>query len=143
MASRAYRLMIHTVLIGPLIALIPACGNGSGGTDSGGGEITANAPPGDFSRATAGSDSEENQISIRSFKYIPDTLTVPAGTKVTWTNQDDMPHTVTSTVKPRTLHSEGLDTDDRFSFVFTEPGTYGYLCALHPQMTGRVIVEKR
>ena len=86
--------------------------------------------------------SEAKQISISNFKYIPATLTVPAGTKVTWTNQDDMPHMVTSTAKPRALDSEALDTDARFSYVFTEPGTYDYLCTIHPKMAGRVIVEK-
>jgi amicyanin len=116
-------------------------GKGTVGTDSGGGVATANAPAGGVSGATVG--SEAKQISISNFKYIPATLTVPAGTKVTWTNQDDMPHTVTSTVKPRALDSEALDTDARFSYVFTEPGTYDYLCTIHPKMAGRVIVEKR
>jgi plastocyanin len=114
---------------------------GTGGTDSGGGEATANVPAGVVSAATAG--SEAKQISISNFKYIPDTLTVPAGTKVTWTNQDDMPHTVTSKVKPRALDSKALDTDDRFSYTFTAPGTYDYLCTIHSKMAGRVIVEKR
>jgi len=116
-------------------------GKGIGGTESGNDDATANAPASRVSAAKAG--SKPNQISIVNFKYVPDTLTVPAGTTVTWTNQDDMPHTVTSTVKPRALDSEALDTDARFSYVFTEPGTYNYLCAIHPKMAGRVIVEKR
>jgi amicyanin len=139
MVSRSHRVMVQILLLGPLI-LLPACVKGTGGTDSGG-EATANVPAGVVSAATAG--SEAKQISISNFKYIPDTLTVPAGTKVTWTNQDDMPHTVTSTVKPKALDSEALDTDDRFSYVFTAPGTYDYLCTIHPKMAGRVIVEKR
>jgi amicyanin len=141
MVSRSHRVMIHMLLMGPLVVLLPACGKGTGGTDSGGGDATANAPASGVSGATSG--SEEKQISISNFKYIPETLTVPAGTKVTWTNQDDMPHTVTSTAKPRALNSEAFDTDARFSFVFTEPGTYDYLCTIHPKMAGRVIVEKR
>ena len=62
---------------------------------------------------------------------------------MTWTNHDDMPHTVTSTSKPRTLDSDALDTDDQFSHVFTEPGTYAYVCTVHPKMSGQVNVEKR
>src|SRR4029077_16358074 len=88
-------------------------------------------------------NAEPKQISIDNFKCVPDTLTVPAGTKVTWTNHDDMPHTVTSTGKPRTLDSDALDTDDQFSNVFAEPGTYTYLCTVHPKMSGQAIVEKR
>ena len=83
------------------------------------------------------------QVSIDNFKYVPDTLTVPAGTKVTWTNHDDMPHTVTSTGKPKALDSEALDTDDQFSHVFAEPGVYTYICTVHPKMSGQVIVEAR
>ena len=141
MVSRSHRVMMHMLLMRPLVVLLPACDKGTGGADSGGGEATANVPEGGLTGATEG--SEAKQISISDFRYIPDTLTVPAGTKVTWTNQDDMPHTVTSTVKPRALDSEALDPDARFSYVFTEPGAYDYLCRIHPKMAGRVIVEKR
>jgi amicyanin len=140
MVSRSYRVMMHMLLMGPLV-LLPACGKGIGGTESGNDDATANAPATSVLATAAG--SEPKQISIVNFKYVPETLTVPAGTTVTWTNQDDMPHTVTSTVKPRVLESEALDTDARFSYVFTEPGTYDYLCTIHPKMAGRVIVEKR
>jgi plastocyanin len=141
MVSRSHRMMMPMLLMGLLGVLLPGCGSGTGGTESGNEGATATAPASGVSGATG--DSESKQISIVNFKYVPDTLTVPAGTKVTWTNQDDMPHTVTSTIKPRALNSAALDTDDRFSYVFAEPGTYNYLCTLHPQMTGRVIVEKR
>jgi amicyanin len=140
MVSRSYRVMMHMLLMG-LLVLLPACGKGIGGTESGNEDATANALAGGVSATAAG--SEPKQISIVNFKYVPDTLTVPAGAAVTWTNQDDMPHTVTSNVKPRVLDSEALDTDARFSYVFTEPGTYDYLCTIHPKMAGRVIVEKR
>jgi plastocyanin len=68
-------------------------------------------------------------------------MTVSAGTRVTWVNHDDVPHTATSTVKPRLFDSGTLDTDDRFEHVFTTPGTYDYYCALHPKMTGQIIVK--
>jgi plastocyanin len=64
---------------------------------------------------------------------------VKAGTTVTWRNEDDIPHTITSTT--RLFKSKALDTDDSFSFTFTELGTYEYFCSLHPRMTATIVVE--
>ncbi len=64
---------------------------------------------------------------------------VPKGTTVTWINHDDVPHTVVSTDKK--FKSRALDTDDKFSFTFSDSGAYGYFCSVHPVMTGRVIVK--
>jgi plastocyanin len=63
---------------------------------------------------------------------------VSVGTTVTWTNHDDVPHTIVST--EQRFKSPVLDTDGRFSQQFDTPGTYGYFCSLHPKMTGRVVV---
>ena len=82
-----------------------------------------------------------NEITIDNFSFLPQTLTVPVGTKVTWINHDDVPHTATSSVKPRAFDSGTLDTDQKFSFVFTTPGTYDYFCAVHPKMTAQIIVK--
>src|SRR5207247_10770465 len=71
----------------------------------------------------------------------PNTLTVPLGAMVTWTNKDDVPHTVVSTKKR--FASPALDTDQRFSFRFTARGTYPYYCSVHPMMTGTVVVKCR
>jgi len=79
-------------------------------------------------------------IAIDNFAFTPASLTVPAGTKVTWTNHDDIPHTATSADPPQLFHSGPLDTDDSFSFTFDKPGTYTYFCALHPHMQGTVVV---
>jgi plastocyanin len=84
---------------------------------------------------------EPNQVIINDFAYTPAALTVTPGTKVTWINRDDAPHTVTSTAKPRVFHSGTLDSDGRFSHVFTAPGTYEYYCVLHAHMIARVIVK--
>ena len=91
--------------------------------------------------ATQQSQAAEVKVTIDNFTYDPPTLTVKPGTKVTWTNRDDVPHTVTSTTRPRTLESPSLDTDQSFSHVFDGPGTYPYFCAVHPKMTGTVIVK--
>ncbi|MBZ5543367.1 MAG: cupredoxin domain-containing protein, partial [Acidobacteriia bacterium] len=66
--------------------------------------------------------------------------TVSLGTTVTWTNQDDVPHNVVST-EGKTLKSPVMDTDQKFSFTFTKAGTYPYFCAIHPKMTGKVVVQ--
>ena len=81
------------------------------------------------------------EVTIDNFAYSPQTLTVPRGTRVTWVNHDDVPHTVTSSAKPRAFASQALDTDDRFEHVFTKPGVYEYFCAVHPKMTAKVVVE--
>jgi hypothetical protein len=57
---------------------------------------------------------------------------VSRGATVTWINRDDVPHTATSSASPRAFDSKALDTDERFSFVFTKPGTYSYFCAVQP-----------
>jgi plastocyanin len=85
--------------------------------------------------------ADPHQVVIDNFRYSPRQLTVKAGTRVTWVNRDDVPHTATSSRKPRAFDSGTLDTDDRFSHVFTAPGTYEYFCAVHPHMTGQVIVK--
>jgi plastocyanin len=80
-------------------------------------------------------------VHIDNFTFAPATLTVRAGTKVTWINRDDEPHTVTSSSSPRVFASGALDTDGSFSYTFDKPGTYPYFCAIHPHMTGTVIVK--
>ncbi len=79
------------------------------------------------------------QVSIANFTFSPNTLTVPIGSTVTWINQDDIPHTVTSV--DGIFKSDGLDTGDQFSFKFTKPGTYAYYCSIHPKMVGKIIVK--
>jgi len=81
-----------------------------------------------------------HEVVILSYKFGPDVLTVPVGTTVTWTNKDEVPHTVSSSDK-RFTSSPALDTGDYYSYTFTTPGTYAYFCTLHPFMVGKVIVE--
>ena len=79
------------------------------------------------------------QINVDNFSFGPTTLTVAAGTTITWTNRDDMPHTIVSTEK--VFKSKVLDTDEKFSFTFDQAGTYPYFCSIHPKMTGSVVVH--
>jgi len=78
------------------------------------------------------------EVHIDNFTFAPGVLTVAAGTRVTWTNRDDMPHTVTSTKKA--FASPALDTGEKFTHSFTTPGEYSYYCTIHPSMTGKVMV---
>jgi plastocyanin len=77
-------------------------------------------------------------VKIGNFTFGPQELKVKSGTTVTWTNEDDIPHTIVSV---NNFRSKALDSDDKFSFTFTTPGTYKYFCSLHPHMTGVVVVE--
>lgn len=84
-------------------------------------------------------NANANEVVIENFAFEPATLTVKAGTTVTWVNRDDEPHTATATDKR--FNSKTLDNGDRFSQEFSTPGTYNYYCALHPKMTGKIIVK--
>ena len=79
-------------------------------------------------------------VSIDNFTFNPTPLTVKAGTTVTWTNKDDIPHGIASSTNAF-AKSRALDTDQSFSFTFTTPGTYQYFCYVHPHMVGSVVVE--
>ncbi|GGF39951.1 hypothetical protein GCM10011611_52950 [Aliidongia dinghuensis] len=80
-----------------------------------------------------------NAVKIDNFSFQPAAIVVKPGTTVTWTNADDIPHTVTEA--DRTFKSPPLDTDDKWSHTFTEPGEYHYFCSLHSKMVGTVIVK--
>jgi len=81
------------------------------------------------------------RVVIEDFKFEPSTITISPGTKITWVNKDDEPHSATSSEKPKRFDSGVLDSDKTYSFTFTEKGSFSYFCKLHPHMTG--IVEVR
>ena len=78
-------------------------------------------------------------VDIDNFSFAPATLTVTAGTTVTWKNEDDSPHRIGD--KNGTFKSAALDTDDTFSHTFSAPGEYPYICTIHPYMVGKIIVK--
>jgi plastocyanin len=78
-------------------------------------------------------------VKIENFTFQNPVVTVKPGTTVTWTNGDDIPHTVVS--KDGLFRSKVLDSGDRFSFTFAKAGQFGYYCSIHPHMTGTVIVK--
>jgi plastocyanin len=89
-------------------------------------------------RAVA-ADEASIQVSAKGFMFTPASITVKAGTTVTWVNLDDEPHTIFSDAG--LFRSSALDTQERFSFKFEKAGTYHYLCTIHPRMLGTVVVE--
>ncbi len=78
-------------------------------------------------------------VKIDNFVFAPGSVSVPVGTTVRWTNNDDVPHTVVSNDK--TFKSKALDTNEEFTYMFTKPGTYTYFCSVHPKMIGKVVVQ--
>jgi plastocyanin len=107
--------------------------------------IVAIALPGtsrtNITAAAAQQKPEAVEVKIDNFSFGPAVLTVSAGTTVTWTNRDDIPHTVVSTDDPKAFKSKVLDTDEKFSYSFSKAGTYPYFCSIHPKMTGKVVVQ--
>lgn len=79
------------------------------------------------------------QVVIANMSFSPSTLTVAAGTTVTWTNRDGDAHSVESRDKAFPS-SPLLNTGDKYSYTFTTPGSYAYYCAVHAAMTGKIVV---
>jgi plastocyanin len=96
-------------------------------------KVTAAAAPGNDQLAAAAA------VKIDNFSFGPQTITVPVGATVTWTNADDIPHTAVST--DGVFKSKVMDTDEKFSYTFTKAGKYSYYCTIHPKMTGQVVVR--
>jgi plastocyanin len=87
---------------------------------------------------TARSD-DAAQVKIDNFTFGPGKVTIAKGTAVTWTNQDDIPHSIVLTALG--VRSKALDTDKAFTYQFDKTGTFSYVCGLHPQMHGTVVVK--
>jgi plastocyanin len=85
------------------------------------------------------SSAATSEVKIDNFSFGPQTLTVPVGATVTWTNRDDIPHTSVST--DGVFKSKVMDTNETFSYTFAKAGTYPYYCSIHPKMTGQVVVK--
>jgi plastocyanin len=99
----------------------------------------ASGSAGQYFTATAQEQSDTKSIHIDNFSFGPMDLTVPVGTRVTWINRDDVPHTVVSI--DQRFKSQALDTGEEFSITFEKPGSYEYFCSVHPKMTGKIVVK--
>jgi plastocyanin len=120
------------------VALLAACG--SPGT-------TTAAPPGmtGMAMATAAPDAAAvtpvatHTVAVQNFAFSPASVSVKAGSTVTWTNQDQDPHDVVA-MNDGPFHSPPLNTGQSFSYTFATPGRFDYLCTIHPFMTATVVV---
>ena len=84
--------------------------------------------------------STEQQINIRDFKFVPDIAEVPMGTTVTWVNDDNVPHTITSV--SGSFDSGSIAPGKTYSYKFNQAGTFEYSCTNHPSMPhGKVVVR--
>ena len=106
-------------------------------------------PIGDFAMGQHGAMSQKarkalvlgpGEIGIDNFSFTPKVATVNRGTTVTWVNGDDVPHLIVAT-RHDFAGSKVIDTNQRYSCTFKAPGTYDYYCAIHPVMTGQVVVR--
>jgi plastocyanin len=89
--------------------------------------------------AAAARSNDSSQVTIDNFTFSPAKLIVAKGTDVTWANHDDIPHTIVlTTIGAR---SKAIDTDKTFTYRFDKAGTFAYVCGLHPQMHGQVVVK--
>jgi plastocyanin len=126
---------VNYLVSGRSLAVVdsPLGDSGSSASGNGGGSDMTQAG------AAAASTGSAPEVGIDNFAFTPGTTTVKPGTQVTWTNRDDIPHTVDSAQGK--FKSAALDTDQTFQFRFTEPGEYPYFCRIHPKMTGSIVVQ--
>jgi plastocyanin len=140
--AKCFLRIVPFPLVG-LAALAAGCGQDAQST----GSVPPQAPPMAAMASAAATpapppaatQSQVLEVAIDNFSFTPPTVTVSAGTTVTWVNHDDVPHTVTA--NDHGFSSKALDTDERYSRLFAAPGTYTYYCAVHPHMTGQVVVK--
>lgn len=114
----------------------------NGGTSVGMPGMTAMAPAPSTGSATTSAQTPApvggTAVAIDNFAFAPAALTVTVGDTVTWTNHDEEPHTVAA--DDGSFHSPGMDTNATYSYTFTKPGSYSYICGIHPFMHGTVVV---
>jgi len=98
-----------------------------------------NAGVGAAAEPAAAAAPQDSSIAIHNFMFSPMSLAVAVGTRVSWKNFDGEPHTIRSI--DDTFRSGALDQNDTFSYTFDQPGTYRYVCSIHPQMVASIVVK--
>lgn len=149
--------MKTTRFIAPLFALSllgAACGGGTESTPPA--QEAAPAPSTEPSEAPAAGSGSPTEVTIEDFAFAPKKSSVSVGDTVTWTNADDILHTVTSGIgqkqgvpgvtkdknaKPDGVFDQEMEFEDTFEYTFDEAGTFKYFCAIHPGMVGTVVVK--
>ena len=98
-------------------------------------------PGGRAAAAASAAPAKEAAITIRNYSFDPGVMKVAAGATVTWINSDGDVHTIKSQEGPEAFQSPALDSGGRYSFTFRHPGTYKYICSVHPFMHGVIVVQ--
>jgi len=135
------RISLRALVVLALLTLsavaLGACGkSSSGGSSSGGGSAPQSSAP-----SGGGAAVSDAKVTIASYKFMPASITVKAGGKVTWTNQDADRHTATSEADPRLFDTDTLNKGQSKTVDFKKPGTYRYMCVYHAFMQGTVVVK--
>ena len=143
--------IMNVYLASVVLLLVLVLGGAAWLRQLGGGVAQAASSPAELSAGTTQSSGQPASsaapatqgvnVTIDNFAFKPKALSVAVGATVTWVNRDDVPHTATSEGNTKGFDSKALDTDDKFSFTFTKPGTYKYYCKIHSHMTGTVVVK--
>ena len=152
--TRRLKHLLRLSALGAVVALgLAACASASGGaygtrpaTNAPASDMPMAMPAGQMAQVGSGTSPQALpavsagtvQVGIVNFKFTPDTVTIKVGNTVDWTNHDDIAHTVSFTGSG--VHSDVLARNGSFSHTFTAPGTYAYICSIHPFMHGTLIV---
>jgi plastocyanin len=125
------RLFTGTSLLFAVLLISNSCSKSSADTMTG----MTNNPYGTGNSAGPGM----NEVFIQNMAFNPATITVNAGTTITWTNKDGYAHTVTSDAN--LFNSGNIGSNGTFTYTFATAGTYSYHCAIHASMTAKVVVN--
>lgn len=139
MKPKALKELLLLILIVPVFALVACGGDGDGDTTVT--ETTAESPSepsGGNAPAPSGDAVRAAKVEIEDFAYDPDPVTIEEGGKVIWINRDSAPHTATA--EDGSFDTGTLEEGKLKSENFKEPGSYAYVCSIHPQMQGTVEV---
>ena len=123
-------------LLAVTLVILAGCGGSSGTTGSG--STGGSSGSGSTGGSTGGSSASEAAVTIQNFAFSPDSVTVNVGGTVTWTNKDSATHNVEG---DGGISSGDMANGDTYSKTFDTAGTYSYKCAIHPSMTGEVVVK--
>ena len=130
------RLTVTAAAAVAALLLLAACGSSKGASAT----PMPSMPMATMSVAggTPSAPATANAVNISNFAFAPATVSVAAGTTITWTNRDQVAHTVSDTQNG--IASPVLNQNQTYSHTFTQPGTYHYICTIHPFMHGTVVV---
>ncbi len=129
----------HAILVVPVLLALSLSARSETPAATAATTAAATATKATTTAAAVVAAADATTISIREFMFAPTSMTVTVGTTVKWKNLDGEPHTVRSV--DATFASNALDQNDSFAFKFDKPGTYRYVCSIHPQMVGTVVVK--